>query len=365
MSAYRYSSGQRPADWRPTCVEMLTHPRRFFSNPVLLRQGWCHSIAKSLGNIGGSVFVVFMVLSWQGGLTRWDFFDATMLRLESSWTTFWCWVGLASLTIGWAITSALERLYHWNCESNSKKLVEYESAVAVARWTSVVFSIPVLVVMAAASFIFREPADFLSLGSELFAIASIAWVLACWLAYYGAKVAFGVRSMKAVVWLFLGPAQWGWLGVYMGYQLQDEHVLRPNLQVAASYKDDLMSFRYPANWRVSKDSDGRVVVDAGDEQNVLYLEPVESAAVGQSWLVDTLEELKETQDVECSALERAELRLFKEGHRCEELGGPKAKEIDLRVLVGKRSSLSLSKVVTLRNKPKLQPGFHLIEQTLQ
>ena len=126
-----------------------------------------------------------------------------------------------------------------------------------------------------------------------------------------------------------------------------------------------MSFRYPANWRVSKDSDGRVVIDAGDERNVLYLEPVESPEVGQSWLVDTLEHLKETQNVECNALERAELRLYTNGHRCEELSGAQAKEIDLRVLVGKRSSLSLSKVVTVRNKPKLQPGFHLIEQTLQ
>lgn len=365
MSAYRFSTGQRPSNWRPTCLEMLTQPRRFFSNPVLLRQGWCHNIAKTLGSIGGSVFFVFMVLSWQGGVTSWDFFDATMLRLEASWATFWGWVGLSSLTVGWAITSLLERLYYWNCDANAKKLVDYSSAVAVARWTSVVFSIPVLLVMIGASFVFREPTDFLSLGSEVFALASIAWVIACWLAYYGARIAFGVKSTRAALLLFIGPAQWGWLGVYMGYQLQDEHVLRPNLQAAASYKDDVMSFRYPANWRVSKNSDGRVIIDAGDEKNVLYLEPVESSELGESWLVETLEMLKETQNVECSELERAELRLFAQGHRCSELGGRKPKEIDLRLLVGKRSNLSISKVVTVRNKPKLQPGFHLIEQTLQ
>ena len=365
MSAGRYSTGQSPAAWKPTCLEMLAQPRRFFANPVLLRQGWCHNIAKTLGSIGGSVFVVLMILSWQGGVSRWAFFDATMLRLESSWPTFWGWVGLSSLSLGWALSSALERLYHWNCDANSKRLVDFDSAVAVARWTSVVFSIPVILLMLGASFVFREPADFLSLGSEVFGVASIAWVLACWLAYYGARIAFRVHSFKATVLLFLGPAQWAWLGVFMGYQLQDEHVLRPNLQAAASYKDDAMSFRYPANWRVSKETDGRVVIDAGDERNVLYVEPVESMEVGQGWLVDTLESLKENQNVECNKLERGELRLFKEGHRCAELTGRKAKEIDLKVLVGKRSNLGLSKVVTVRNKPKLQPGFHLIEQTLQ
>ena len=191
-------------------------------------------------------------------------------------------------------------------------------------------------------------------------------LLGCW--HVGSLIM--ARALRLVcsrsrrLFYLLGPAQWAWLGVFMGYQLQDEHV-RPNLQAAASYKDDAMSFRYPANWRVSKETDGRVVIDAGDERNVLYVEPVESIEIGQGWLVDTLESLKENQNVECNQLERGELRLFKEGHRCAELTGRKAKEIDLKVLVGKRSNLGLSKVVTVRNKPKLQPGFHLIEQTLQ
>ena len=196
MSAGRYSTGQNPAAWKPTCLEMLAQPRRFFANPVLLRQGWCHNVAKTLGSIGGSVFVVLMILSWQGGVSRWAFFDATMLRLESSWPTFWGWVGLCSLSIGWALSSALERLYHWNCDANSKRLVDFDSAVAVARWTSVVFSIPVILLMLGASFAFREPADFLSLGSEVFGIASVAWVLACWLAYYGARIAFRCTHLR-------------------------------------------------------------------------------------------------------------------------------------------------------------------------
>ena len=59
------------------CLEMLAQPRRFFANPVLLRQGWCHNIAKTLGSIGGSVFVVLMILSWQEAFPG-GFFDATM-----------------------------------------------------------------------------------------------------------------------------------------------------------------------------------------------------------------------------------------------------------------------------------------------
>ena len=64
------------------------------------------------------------------------------------------------------------------------------------------------------------------LGSEVFGVASIAGagVLAGLLR---ARIAFKVHSFKATVLLFLGPAQWAWLGVFMGYQLQDEHVLRP------------------------------------------------------------------------------------------------------------------------------------------
>ena len=181
-------------------------------------------------------------------------------------------------------------------------------------------------------FAFREPADFLSLVLRYLELQALR---GCWHAgsRITARIAFRVHSFKACP--LLGPAQWAWLGVFMGYQLQDEHVLRPNLQAAASYKDDAMSFRYPANWRVSKETDGRVVIDAGDERNVLYVEPVESIEIGQGWLVDTLESLKENQNVECNQLERANFDSLKRGHRCAELTGRKAKEIDLKVLVSR------------------------------
>ena len=361
----RTSSTRLSSVWRPTVLEMLVNPRRFFSKPSLLRQGWGHSIAKTLGTLGGAVVLVLMVLSWQGGLSQWSLFDATMLRLESSWSSFWGWVGAIALTIGWALTAALERLYHWNCESHSKRFVDYLSAVAVARWASLLFSIPVLIVMLGSTLMFREPADFLSLGRHLFGLVSIAWVLMVWLSYFGAKVAFQVTSLKAVVLLFIGPAQWGWLGVFMGYQLQDQHVLRPNLQSAAAYKDDAMSFRYPANWSVSKHTDGRVVIDTGDRENVLYLEPIDDRDDGQSWLNGTVESLKAGRDAECDQIDAEVLRPFVEGQRCATRQGRRVTEIDLRLLVGKRHKLSVSKVVTRRNKAKLEPGFHLIEQTLE
>ena len=201
MSAGRYSTGQSPAAWKPTCLEMLAQPRRFSPIPCFCVRDGATTSRNRLAVLAAQSLLSYDPLL-AGRRLRWAFFDATMLRLESSWPTFWGWVGLCSLSIGWALSSALERLYHWNCDANSKRLVDFDSAVAVARWTSVVFSIPVILLMLGASFAFREPADFLSLGSEVFGVASIAWVLACWLAYYGARIAFGVHSFKATVLLF-------------------------------------------------------------------------------------------------------------------------------------------------------------------
>ena len=114
----------------------------FFANPVLLRQGWCHNVAKTLGSIGGSVFVVLMILSWQGGVSRWAFFDGngTPTRVKLADLLGLGRALLAEYRLGPFFCA--RRLYHWNCDANSKRLVDFDSAVAVARWTSVVFSIP-------------------------------------------------------------------------------------------------------------------------------------------------------------------------------------------------------------------------------